>query len=218
MVAATWWIARHGETTWNLAGRYQGRLESALSALGVRQGLALADAFSARLERGGSIPTRIVASPLLRCAATARFVADRLGVELETDERLIEIAHGTWEGRYRDDLAREDPGVYRAWRETPASVAFDGGESLADVRARWRAFADDLASQSGDTLVVTHDAVVRVALLDLEGLPLDDLWKVPVENAAFAVVESDGPQRRLIEACVTAHLANARADATEQAL
>ncbi|MGH7709278.1 MAG: histidine phosphatase family protein, partial [Vulcanimicrobiaceae bacterium] len=32
------YLARHGETTWNLAGRYQGRLESALSALGVRQG------------------------------------------------------------------------------------------------------------------------------------------------------------------------------------
>jgi probable phosphoglycerate mutase len=201
-----------------MAGRYQGRLESALSALGVRQGFALASAFGDRLERGEHVPARIVSSPLLRCAATARFTADRLGVPLETDERLIEIAHGTWEGRYRDDLAREEPELYDAWRNDPASVSFDGGESLADVLARWRAFAHDLARESRDTLVVTHDAVVRVALLDLRGLPLDDFWDVAVENAAYAEIENDGGSLVLREECVTAHLASARADAAEQAL
>jgi probable phosphoglycerate mutase len=201
-----------------MAGRYQGRLESALSALGVRQGFALANAFGDRLDRGEPVPARIISSPLLRCAATARFTADRLGVPLETDERLIEIAHGTWEGRYRDDLAREEPELYAAWRNDPASVAFDGGESLADVLARWRAFARDLAGESRDTLVVTHDAVVRVALLDLRGLPLDDFWDVAVENAAYAAIENDGDSLTLIEERVTAHLASARADATEQAL
>jgi broad specificity phosphatase PhoE len=131
-----------------MAGRYQGRLESALSALGVRQGFALANAFRDQLERGKPVPARIISSPLLRCAATARFTADHLGVVLETDERLIEIAHGTWEGRYRDDLAREEPELYAAWRNDPARVSFDGGESLADVLARWRAFAHDLATRS----------------------------------------------------------------------
>jgi probable phosphoglycerate mutase len=201
-----------------MAGRYQGRLESALSALGVRQGFALARAFGDRLERGEPVPTRIVSSPLLRCAATARFTADRLGVPLETDERLIEIGHGTWEGRYRDDLAREEPELYAAWRHDPASVSFDGGDSLADVLARWQAFAHDLARESRDTLVVTHDAVVRVALLDLRGLPLDDFWDVAVENAAYAEIENDGGSLVLREECVTAHLASARADAAEQAL
>jgi len=201
-----------------MAGRYQGRLESALSALGVRQGFALANAFGDRLERGEPVPARIISSPLLRCAATARFTADRLGVPLETDERLIEIAHGTWEGRYRDDLAREEPELYAAWRNDPASVAFDGGESLADVLARWRAFAHDLARESRDTLVVTHDAVVRVALLDLRGLPLDDFWDVAVENAAYAEIENDGGSLVLRQECVTVHLASARADAAEQAL
>jgi len=215
---ATIWLARHGETTWNLAGRYQGRLESALSGLGVRQGLALADYFFERLQRGGSIPARIISSPLLRCAATARFSAQRLGVQLETDERLIEIAHGTWEGRYRDDLAREDPERYRSWREDPAHVAFDGGETLAEVLARWRAFASDAVRETRDTLVVTHDAVVRCALLDLEGRPLDDFWKTHVENAAFAVVSSDGERLELREECYAEHLRELRADTASQAL
>ncbi|HXF35409.1 MAG TPA: histidine phosphatase family protein [Candidatus Acidoferrales bacterium] len=203
------YLARHGETTWNLAGRYQGRRESALSALGVRQAIALAGAFTP--ER--SIE-RVVSSPLLRCAATAKFVADALDLEVETDERLIEIAHGTWEGRLRDEIAANDPERYRAWRKDPARVAFEGGETLAGVQARWREFAERFDA-SRETLVVTHDAVVRVALLAQTGGSLDDFWKMPVENAAYAVFDG---AFRLVEPCVNAHLDSLRADVNDQAL
>lgn len=203
------YVARHGETTWNLAGRYQGRRESALSALGVRQGIALAGTFT----RTRSLE-RIVSSPLLRCVATAKFVADALDLEVETDDRLIEIAHGTWEGRLRDEIAANDPARYRDWRENPAHVAFEGGETLAGVQARWREFAEHFDG-SRETLVMTHDAVVRVALLAQTGGPLDDFWKMPVENAAYAVFDGD---LRLVEPCVNAHLASLRADVGGQAL
>jgi probable phosphoglycerate mutase len=216
---ATVWLARHGETTWNMAGRYQGRMESALSALGVRQGLALADHFFAELQAGRRVPARIVSSPMVRCAATAQFTADRLGIPVETDERLIEIAHGTWDGRYRDDLAREDPERYRAWRNAPESVSFDGGESLADVRERWRSFARELARETRDTLVCTHDAVVRCALVDLTARPLAAFWDVPVENAGYALLATDDAAGLVVrDACVTGHLASARADVAQQAL
>jgi broad specificity phosphatase PhoE len=205
------YVARHGETTWNLAGRYQGRRESALSALGVRQGIALSTAFiqTRRVER-------IVSSPLLRCTATAKFVADALDLKVESDERLIEIAHGTWEGRLRDELAANDPERYHAWRHDPAHVGFEGGETLVDVQARWREFAESFDG-SRETLVVTHDAVVRVALLAASGGPLDDFWKMPVENAAYAVFNVDGGWQ-LVEPCVNIHLAGVRADVAGQAL
>jgi broad specificity phosphatase PhoE len=211
-------LARHGETTWNLEGRYQGRLESALSGLGVRQGFALADYFQRRAVRGDAVPRRAVASPLLRCTATARFVTDRLGVPLETDPRLIEIAHGSWEGRYRDEIATNDPERYRMWREDPAHVAFENGETLSDVRARWRDFAATLVEQSDDLLIVTHDAVVRCALLDVSGRPLQDFWQPTVENAAFARLDSDGATLRIVEECVVSHLTGMRASLAAQAL
>jgi len=212
------WLARHGETTWNLAGRYQGRMESALSGLGVAQGFALAEYFAERLAGGERVPTRVVSSPLLRCKATALFTAQRLGLAVEIDERLTEIAHGTWDGRYRDELARDDAARYRAWREDPAHVSFDGGESLTDVLWRWRAAAAGLASQAGDLLVVTHDAVVRCALVDLQGLTLDDFWNVPVENAAFATIANDGAELRLTTPFSADHLRALRADVASQAL
>lgn len=205
------YLARHGETTWNLAGRYQGRRESALTALGMRQAFALADAMV------DASVAEIVSSPLLRCTATARPSAERLNLPLRTDDRLIEIAHGTWEGRLRDELAANDPRRYHAWRHDPAHVAFEGGETLADVRDRWRAFAASFAP-TAPALVVTHDAVVRVALVDANRLGLDAFWSATVENAAYAVFEVTDGTWRLVEPCVTLHLGALRASTEGQAL
>jgi probable phosphoglycerate mutase len=205
------YLARHGETTWNLAGRYQGRLESELSPLGARQAEALAEA----MDQAGI--GRAVSSPLRRCTETARPAAERRGIPLETDVRLIEIAHGTWEGRLRDELAANDPVRYRAWRNDPAHVSFENGETLVQVRERWRDFAASFSPQS-PALVVTHDAVVRVALLDGSGRELDAFWNARVENGAYAVFEVAGGAWTLVEECVAGHLGALRASTEGQAL
>jgi len=207
------YIARHAETTWNLAGRYQGRRESALSARGIQQGVALAGAFVELAPPLG----RIVASPMHRTRATAAFVAERLNLPLETDDALIEIAHGTWEGRLRDEIAANDPERYATWRRRPAEVAFEEGESLRDVRARWQRFRAGF-SVAVPTLLVTHDAIVRVALLDCAERPLDEFWSMRVENAGYAVVEVDGSRWTVLEESVSAHLAGERAAIETQAL
>jgi broad specificity phosphatase PhoE len=212
------YLARHGETTWNMIGRYQGHQESALSALGVRQATALGDYFFERLQRGEPVPVRAISSPLLRCTATAQFTATRLGLSVETDARLIEIAHGTWEGRLRDELAQNDPQRYHTWRNDPAAVSFENGESLRDVDARWRAFAASLAGSDDDVLLASHDAVVRVAILAAADRPLDDFWNVRAENGAFARFVSDRPQWSLVEECHVEHLGDARASIAKQAL
>ena len=207
------YIARHAETTWNLAGRYQGRRESALSARGIQQGFALADAFA----QANPPPARIITSPMQRTRATATFVAERLNLPLETDDALIEIAHGTWEGRLRDEIAANDPARYATWRERPADVAFEDGESLGDVAARWSRFRAILQVDA-PTLLVTHDAIVRAALLDIAQRPLSDFWSIQVENAAYAVVDVDGDKWTLVEESVSAHLAEQRAATESQAL
>ena len=205
------YLARHGETTWNLAGRYQGRRETALTSLGMQQAFALAAAMdAARVER-------IVSSPLLRCAATARPTAERLNLPIETDDRLIEIAHGTWEGRLRDEIAANDPFRYAAWRNDPANVAFEGGETIGHVRERWRAFARAFAPVV-PALVVTHDAVVRVALTDAKGRELDAFWDGKVENGAYAVFDVENGVWTLRDERVADHLAGMRAETERQAL
>jgi probable phosphoglycerate mutase len=204
-------IARHGETTWNAVGRYQGRLETPLSPLGQAQAQALAGALQHRGVR------RIVSSPLSRCVQTAVPLSALTGVPVETDARLLEIAHGTWEGRYRSEIAQTEPELFRQWCDHPERVRFDGGESLGDVLARWKDFVEHFRGDR-DTLLVTHDVVVRVALLERAGRSVGELRTIKALNAAYAEFEVEGAAWRLLSECEDAHLAAFKADLDRQAL
>ncbi len=205
------YVARHGETTWNRAGRYQGRLDAPLSELGRRQADALAGAMAAHGV------ARVVSSPLSRCVDTAAPAARLAGVALELDDRLIEIAHGTWEGRIRDEIAANDPERYRAWRSDPANVAFENGETLSAVLERWRAFAATFEPRV-PSLVVTHDAVVRAALVDARRRTLDAFWETRVANGGYAVFDVDEAGWTLACEHADEHLGALRVSVEGQAL
>ncbi len=204
-------VARHGETTWNVEGRYQGRLEAPLSALGALQADALAQTIR-KTETG-----RVICSPLERTRATARPSAALLACQIEEDERLIEIRHGTWEGRLREELAQNDSQRYRAWREHPECVSFENGESILQVLERWERFARALQSDV-ECLIVTHDAVLRVAILAAIGAPLSDFWQPHVVNGGYAQFFATNGDWQLQFECIDTHLANLHSNLGRQAL
>lgn len=160
---------------------------------------------------------RIISSPLMRCVATAAPAAAQTGCAISLDNRLVEIAHGQWEGRLRDELAAEDSQRYGAWRNDPANVAFPGGESMAEVLARWRSFCRAFSPQA-PTLLVTHDVIARLALIETEQQSFEAFWSVPVANGAFSVFDVDAALWRLRDACVSDHLGTLLADQSRQAL
>ena len=166
-------LARHGETPWNAAGRYQGQADIPLSPMGEAQARALG-------ERLREVPvTRAVASPLGRARQTAEFaLGERRGM-LSTDPGLMEIAHGTWEGLLASEIGERDPERLQAWRDTPHEVLMPEGESLQHVFDRaWPALARAAEGLGDDDtlLVVAHDAVNRVLLCHVLGIPLARLW------------------------------------------
>lgn len=166
-------LARHGETAWNAEGRYQGQEDIPLSPVGEGQAAALA-------RRLADVPiARAVASPLSRARRTAEIaLGDRAGM-LSTDAGLMEIAHGEWEGLLASEIHARDGERMRAWRETPQDVLMPGGESIQQVLDRsWPAFARACEGLGADDtlLVVAHDAVNRVLLCRVMGLPLARLW------------------------------------------
>jgi len=205
------YVARHGETTWNAVGRYQGRLETPLSPLGQAQAQALAGAFAYKHVE------RIISSPLSRCVQTAVPLSLNSAVPIETDPLLLEIGHGAWEGRYRDEIAATESELFRAWKEHPERVKFEGGESLADVLARWKAFVEKFDPRA-NTVLFTHDIVIRLALLERTGRPMTELRHVRALNAAYAWFEVDGGVWTLREECVSDYLAGLAADPEKQAL
>lgn len=167
-------LARHGETAWNAEGRYQGQEDIPLSAIGEAQGRALGERLrEVRIERA-------VASPLSRARRTAELALGeaRAGM-LTTDPGLMEIAHGRWEGLLASEIRDRDPDRLQAWRDAPHEVLMPGGESLRHVLDRaWPAFARAAAGLAAEDtlLVVAHDAVNRVLLCRILGIPLAGLW------------------------------------------
>lgn len=166
-------LARHGETPWNAEGRYQGQEDIPLSPVGEGQARALGE----RLREVAI--TRAVASPLRRARHTAELALGQRDLPLTLDPGLMEIAHGTWEGLLASEIREADPERLRLWREAPHEVLMPEGESLQHVLDRaWPAFARATEGLGDDDtlLVVAHDAVNRVLLCRILGIPLAQLW------------------------------------------
>jgi probable phosphoglycerate mutase len=166
-------LARHGETAWNAQGRYQGQSDIAMSQVGEAQARAL----GARLREVGI--DRAVASPLSRAKRTAELALGERAVMLATDAGFQEIAHGDWEGLLTHEIQARDGERLRSWRDAPHEVLMPQGESLQHVLDRaWPALvqASDGLAADHTLLVVAHDAVNRVLLCRILGLPMSRLW------------------------------------------
>src|SRR4051794_18853841 len=125
-------LVRHGETPWNREGRYQGRTDTQLTPEGEAQARGLG-------RRLAGIPIAIaIASPLIRTRRTAEAILGDRAVALETDDALIEISHGQWEGQLASDIEISHAELFGTWRARPDRdvPAGPGAETLGDVEER----------------------------------------------------------------------------------
>lgn len=148
-------LARHGQSTWNADGRWQGRADPPLSELGERQA---ADAIVVLHERAASglSVDRIWASTLLRARRTAEIIAAGLALAVEVDHRLQEVDAGEWTGLTRAEIEADWPRYLGEHRRPPG---FETHEHLA---ARALEALGAIAAATGDetVLVVTHGGVI----------------------------------------------------------
>jgi broad specificity phosphatase PhoE len=146
------YFLRHGETDWNLEGRYQGQSDIPLNAIGVAQAHAAA-------ERLACAPIdRIVASPLIRSLATAAIVAEKLHIPIHPDRGLVERSFGSFDGlvirevKQRHGLRPEQSS--RAILPPDADPWHEIFERIPPVIARW------MTTHPNDTLLfVAHGGV-----------------------------------------------------------
>ncbi len=157
------WLARHGETDENTAGRILGRRDPPLGPSGIAQ----AEALARRMADAGL--AAVWTSPLQRARRTAEVVAAAFGLEPVVLEGLIESDRGDWEGRRVADLARDSPELHAAFLAGEPSFRFPGGESLAEQQARTRSSLATVAAGPLPALVVAHAGTIRAALADSGG-------------------------------------------------
>jgi probable phosphoglycerate mutase len=152
-------LARHGETDWNAAGRWQGHTDVPLNATGLAQARALAE--RVRGERLAAI----VASDLARARATAAVVAAALGVELaQVDPDLRERRFGAFEGLTREECEERYPADWARFAEDPRRAP-PGGEASSALLARVLPALHRAAERFGSPLLaVVHGGVMRAVL------------------------------------------------------
>lgn len=186
-------VVRHGRTEANASGLLLGRADPELDDLGREQARRLAAAV-------GPVD-RVVASPLVRAQQTAA----AFGVEVETDERWIELDYGDWDGRRLTDVPAE---TWAAWR-SDVSLRPPGGETLTELGTRVRAACDGLAlaAASGTVVVVTHVSPIKAAVAWALGQGDELTWRLYVAPASITRIEPREHGPVLVSFDETSHLA-----------
>lgn len=172
------YIARHGETQWNVDDRISGRTDIPLTERGLEQAKALAEK---AVGKGIEV---IIASPLIRARQTAQAVSDVLGIPVAIDERLIELNFGIFEG-----LDRGHPDFQRYRGQLP--LRFPGGESAFDLAHRVKSCLEDVKrDHAGKTvLLVCHGGVCRMVKSFFEDMTNDEFCGYHAPNAELTEYE-----------------------------
>ncbi|MAT64711.1 MAG: histidine phosphatase family protein [Gammaproteobacteria bacterium] len=176
-------LLRHGEPVGGR--RYRGQRDDPLSETGWRQMWAAV---------GAAPPwTRIISSPLVRCAAFAEALAERFALPLDYEARFKEIGFGSWEGRTTAELEREVPEQLARFRADPVGGRPPGAEPLAEFIARIDAgWGDCVEGCRGESvLIVAHAGTIRAVIARVLALPPAALQRIKVPYAGMARIEID---------------------------
>ena len=212
-------LVRHGETDWNKESRFQGQIDIPLNDNGREQGKKAA-AFLKETPLNFAI-----SSPMSRPKETAELIlAYHSGVKLEIKQQLLEISHGTWEGKLKPEIQAEYPELLKQWQETPEVVQMPDGENLQQVWDRAVACWEEIVAEKGQSseeiktgIVVAHDAINKVILCALLGLSPSNFWNVKQGNGAVSVIDyPDGKDAApVLQAInITSHLSGGIFDQT----
>lgn len=170
-------LLRHGETEGG--ARYRGAIDDALSARGWEQMRAVV---------GESGPwSRIVSSPLQRCAAFASETEQIHRLPLDIEPRLRELHFGDWEGKTSVEIHAAWPDRLERFWSDPVNHPPPGGENFSAFQARVLGAWDDLLARHAGAhlLIVTHGGPIRVILGRARGLPWAEALCQPVPPASL---------------------------------
>ncbi|OGO47109.1 MAG: hypothetical protein A2W34_03185 [Chloroflexi bacterium RBG_16_64_32] len=196
-------LVRHGETESNRRGLALGRDDVPLNERGLWQAERLGRALAPEPLAA------VYSSPLRRTLDTARAVASPHGVDVQTEERLVEMDIGEADGLTFEEVRSRFPGLLEAWvSDKGPTQAMPGGERLLDVQERaWSAIADLAARHNEETVAaVTHNFVILTLLVRVLGLDLVQFRRLRHSVGAVSVLDTRPKRFTLVRLNDTCHL------------
>lgn len=172
------YLIRHGQTDWNVEGRWQGQSDVPLN----KTGLAQAADMARSLQNDGL--DAIYSSDLSRAADTAAALAQRTGLSVQYDPRLREIHQGEWQGLLVGDIRTRYGDAFQKRMLDPLNVAPPGGETVRQVKERVVAAVEEILSRHPDerVAIVSHGFSLAVIQVHYQKLPMEKVWEMIPAN------------------------------------
>ena len=205
----TFYIIRHGQTDWNLQGRWQGKADIPLNDAGRAQAQRLAGYLHRRRIRFDSIYN----SDLLRAWETATVIAERLDVAPTPLPALREIDVGAWSGLTRDEVQTRFHDLWERLRSGEDVPRGGSGETFGQLYDRVIGAVEQLMhKRPGQTIaLVTHGGPARALLLHAAR---DKVGALPrplhISNTSLSVIACVANDWRILMVNDTSHLDSAR--------
>ena len=178
-------LIRHGVTESNRQRRYMGRSDEGLSSEGRRQVRQLA-------LRGATLDIEAVySSPLRRARDTAEIVGQPYHLRPELAADFTELDLSRWEGLTANQIEARDGEAWQTWCADPARLQLPGIEPFTVLQQRVRRGIEGLLRQhaGGTIAVVTHDGIVRMAVLECLGISLSLYRAMPIDNTGLTTLD-----------------------------
>ena len=190
------YVIRHGQTDWNAERRLQGQKDIDLNAIGREQarqnGIDLAEILAFE-----NIAFDFVASPLRRTRETMEIARDAMGLppkDYRTDERLVELSFGAWEGFTLKELKVTAPGRLAERKANKWDFIPPGDDAESYEILSWRV-GSWLASVDRPTVCVTHGGVIRTLFRLIGDVEKEEAAEIPIHQDQILKVD---PQMKII--------------------
>jgi broad specificity phosphatase PhoE len=172
-------LVRHGQTDWNLEGRYHGQSDVPLNKTGRAEARALA------LQLQDQSFTSIYSSDLQRAMETAGIISKAIHVPVMYETRLREINQGEWEGQRVDIIKARYAELWQQRILDPINIRPPGGETVEEVARRVYSALNDIALHhpSGSILIVSHGLALATVLCKVRDIPIGQAYTMIPDNA-----------------------------------
>lgn len=165
------YVARHGQTVWNVQNKVCGITDVELTEIGKEQAKVLA------YEVQENSIDLIISSPLKRAVGTSSIISKICNIPFEVDERLIEQNYGVYEGVDREDKAFQNNKRCFAFK-------YPKGESMMQVAYRVYGLIDEIKNKHGDknVLIISHGGVCRIINTYFRDMTNDEFFNYTLQN------------------------------------
>lgn len=186
LTGKTLYLARHGQTEWNVERRMQGRHDSPLTAHGRRQAET-----NGRFLARQSI-TRMYASPLGRVRSTVDIMHPHIGASIQFDERLTEWDSGEWSSHLYTELSWRWPEAFAEWEADRFNIRPPNGENYPDMLVRARSVLSAIDRDPAPNIaIVSHGMIARALLAALLDIEPDNVLRIRQRNDIIIRVTMD---------------------------